>query len=377
MCSARVVFSVRRRKLFRWTLLSDSLRWADIDLGAVRSNCARILAHLPTGAQLLAVVKAGGYGHGAVRVALAALEGGATGLAVATVEEAHSLGGMVRAEDVLVMGGLTLAQAPAAASGGWSIAVSSRELAAALGESGEAVPVHLKIDTGMGRFGCPPEGAPGFARFIHESPGLRLAGTWTHFASSDSDDAMTQAQFDCFTGALDAFDVDPGMRHACNSAGAFRHPEFALDAVRCGIAIYGCEWPGMQPALALRSVVTHVKTVDPGDTVGYGATWKAPETRRVATVAIGYADGVHRARSNRGDVLVQGRRAPLIGVVSMDAITLDVTDIPGVQVGDVATLIGPDGDERITAEEVGEWSGTISYEALTSLGSRVERRYSE
>jgi alanine racemase len=343
----------------------------------VRANCDRILAHLPKGSRLLAVVKAGGYGHGDVSVARAAIEGGATGLAVATVEEAHALDGVVRAQDVLVMGGLTLAQVHAAASGGWSIAVSSRELASALAESDEAVPVHLKIDTGMGRFGCTPAEAPGFARFIHESPGLRLAGTWTHFASSDSDDAMTQAQFERFTAAIGAFDVDPGMRHACNSVGALRHPEFALDAVRCGIAIYGCEWPGTQPALALRSIVTHVKTVDPGATVGYGTTWKAPETRRVATVAIGYADGVHRARSNRGDVLVRGRRAPLIGVVSMDAITVDVTDVPEVQAGDVATLIGADGDQRITAEEVGEWSGTISYEVLTSIGPRVERRYSE
>ena len=343
----------------------------------MRANCDRILAHLPKGSRLLAVVKAGGYGHGDVPVAKAALEGGATGLAVATLEEAHALDGLISAQDVLVMGGLTPAQAHAAATGGWSIAVSSRELASALGESDEAVPVHLKIDTGMGRFGCAPEDAPGFARFIDEAQGLRLAGTWTHFASSDSDDAMTKAQFARFTAAIDAFDVDPGMRHACNSIGALRHPEFALDAVRCGIAIYGCEWPGTQPALSFRSVVTHVKTVEPGTTVGYGATWRAPEKRLVATVAIGYADGVHRARSNRGDVLVRGRRAPLIGVVSMDAITLDVTDVPEVQAGDVATLIGADGDERITAEEVGEWSGTISYEVLTSIGPRVERRYSE
>jgi len=157
--------------------------------------------------------------------------------------------------------------------------------------------------------------------------------------------------------------------------GAYNHPEFSLDAVRCGIAIYGCEWPGTQPALALRAVVTHVKTVEAGDTVGYGATWKAPEKRRVATVAIGYADGVYRSRSNRGDVLVRGQRAPLIGTVSMDAITLDVTDVPGVDVGDVATLIGRDADQVITAEEVAEWSNTISYEVLTSIGQRVERRY--
>ena len=354
-----------------------SLRWADIDLGAVRANCARIVGHLPRGTHLLAVVKAGGYGHGAVPVARAAIDGGATGLAVATLEEARELGGLVRADHVLVMGGITPDQARSAAAGGWSIGVSSRELAAALGETDEVVPVHLKIDTGMGRFGIAPADAPELAKFIDSSAGLRLAGTWTHFACAGSDDTMTRAQFDRFVDALATFDVDPGQRHACNSAGALRHPEFALDAVRCGIAIYGCEWPGTQPALALRSLVTHVKTVDAGATVGYGATWTAPDRRRVATVAIGYADGVHRSRSNRGDVLLRGRRAPLIGVVSMDAITLDVTDVAGVQVGDVATLIGPDGAERITAEEVGDWSGTISYEVLTGIGPRVERRYSE
>jgi len=354
-----------------------SLRWADVDLGAVSANCARVLAHVPKGTRLLAVVKALAYGHGTLPVARAALEGGARGLAVATLEEAHAIGGFVDPSDVLVMGGLALPQAIEAAAGGWGIAVSSRELAAALAATREEVPVHLKIDTGMGRFGCPPEEAPELARLIDRTSGLRLAGTWTHFACADTDDAMTKAQFKLFVETIGAFDVDPGLRHACNSMGAYRHPEFALDAVRAGIAIYGCEWPGTEPALALRSVVTHVKTVEAGATVGYGATWKSPGTRRVATVAIGYADGVHRARSNRGDVLVRGRRAPLIGVVSMDAITLDVTDVQGVQTGDVATLIGGDGDELITAEDVAEWSGTISYEVLTSIGPRVERRYSE
>jgi alanine racemase len=343
----------------------------------VSANCARILAHVAAGSRLLAVVKAGGYGHGVVPVARAALEGGATGLAVATLEEAQGLGGLARTEDILVMGGLTLDLAPAAADGGWAVAVSSYEMATALSHAGEVVPVHLKVDTGMGRFGCPPEEAPELARFIDQAPRLLLAGTWTHFACADTDDPMTKAQFKRFTDALDAFDVDPGLRHACNSMGAHNHPEFALDAVRAGIAIYGCEWPGTRPALALRSVVTHVKTVEAGATVGYGATWKAPDKRRVATVAIGYADGVHRARANRGHVLVRGRRAPLIGMVSMDAITLDVTDIPEAKLGDVATLIGADGDNRITAEEVGEWSSTISYEVLTSIGPRVERRYSE
>ena len=149
----------------------------------------------------------------------------------------------------------------------------------------------------------------------------------------------------------------------------------ALDAVRAGIALYGCEWPGAAPALALRSVVTHVKTVRKGATVGYGALWSAPAEARVATIAIGYADGVHRARGNRGHVLVRGRRAPLIGAVSMDAITVDVSDVDGITVGDVVTIIGADGDEVITAEEVATWSNTISYEVLTAIGPRVKRVY--
>lgn len=275
------------------------------------------------------------------------------------------------------MGGLLPSQASTAASTGCSIAVSSRELAEALAAAGETVNVHLKVDTGMGRFGCAPEEAPALARLIDSSRSLRLAGTWTHFASSESDEEMTAHQFNLFLDVLSRFEVSPGIRHACNSAAALRHPEFALDAVRSGISIYGCEWPGTRPALALRSVITHQKTVQKGATIGYGSLWRAPETARVATVAIGYADGIFRARANQGDVLVRGRRVPLIGMVSMDAITLDVTGVPDVQVGDVVTLIGRDGDEQITAEEVAGWSGTISYEVLTSIGPRVERRYSE
>jgi alanine racemase len=312
-----------------------------------------------------------------VQVARAALEGGATGLAVVTLEEAQQLHALATEDRILVMGGVPPELAPAAAASGFAFTVSSLEIAKALDDQGSVVPVHLKIDTGMGRFGCAPDEAASIASFINRAPGLRLAGTMTHFASADSDEPMTRRQYDRFIEALRTFDVDPGIRHACNSAGARRFPEFSLDAVRSGIGLYGCEWPGHRPALAFRSIVTHVKTLGVGDTVGYGATWRATSRTRVAVVAAGYADGVHRARSNRGYVLVRGRRAPLIGVVSMDAITIDVTDVPGVQLGDVVTLIGADAEESISAEQVAEWSGSISWEVLTSLGPRVERRYSE
>jgi alanine racemase len=275
------------------------------------------------------------------------------------------------------MGGLTERDAAAAAASGCGITVSSLEFVKSLRDRDAVVPVHLKIDTGMGRFGCAPADAPAIAKFIDEAPSLLLAGTSTHFASADSDEAMTRAQFDRFIEALATFEVDPGLRHACNSAATRRHPEFALDAVRAGIALYGCEWPGTRPATTLRSVVTHLKTLGVGDTVGYGATWRAVARTPVATVAIGYADGVSRARSNRGHVLIRGHRAPLIGVVSMDAITVDVSNVPGAQVGDVVTVIGEDKDDRITAEEVAEWSNTISWDVVSSFGPRVERRYSE
>jgi alanine racemase len=318
----------------------------------------------------MAVVKADGYGHGAEQVARAALEAGAWGLAVATPGEAGEILGLVEADRILVMGGLNAA----AADLGCALQVSSLEGVRRLAGSG--APVHLKVDTGMGRFGCRPEEAPALARAVLDS-GLRLAGTWTHFSSADSDDALTREQFRRFEEVLSGLGADPGLRHACNSAAALRHPEFALDAVRTGIALYGCDWPGLRPALALRAHLAHVATVPAGWTVGYGAAWRAARETRIGTVAIGYADGVFRARANTGWTLVRGRRAPLIGRVSMDAVSIDLSDVDDAEVGDVVTLIGSHGAERVSAEQVAEWSGTISYEVLTALGNRVERRYSE
>ncbi len=309
-------------------------------------------------------------------MARAALEGGAWGLAVSTPDEAIELRGLLDRERLLVLGGLAPEGIAAAADLGCAAICHSAEMMGALESAvraGSRLPVHLKVDTGMGRLGCKPAEAPLLARRIACSTRLRLAGTLTHFASSESDPDFTREQFSRFQSVLDAFEVDPGLRHAANSGAALRYPEMALDAVRTGIAVYGCEWPRLRPALSLRALVTQVKDIAPGESVGYGRTWTAEHPRRVATIAIGYEDGVMRARSNRGSVSIRGRRAPVVGRVSMDAITADVTDVAGVEPGDVATLIG----EGISAEEVGEWSDTISYEVLTSLGRRVERRYRE
>jgi alanine racemase len=323
-------------------------------------------------------VKADAYGHGAATVARQALAAGAWGLAVSTLDEAAEVANLVERNRILVMGGLAPREIRQAASGGFAIGCSSLDIALGLVECATStIPVHLKIDTGMGRFGCAPEKAPELARFIGHAGKLRLAGTWTHFHSAESDEAATRRQFDLFTKTLNELGVDPGIRHACNSAAALRYPEMALDAVRAGIALYGCEAPEMRPVLTLRALVTHVKEVAAGATVGYGATWRSGRRSKIASVSIGYADGIFRSRSNRGSALVRGRQAPLVGTVSMDTVTLDVTEIDGVRPGDVATFIGVDRDERITAEQVARWSGTISYEVLTAIGTRVERRYRE
>ena len=359
-------------------------RWAEVDLGAIRHNLQHVAALQPAGTAVIAVVKADAYGHGVLPVARAALQGGAWGLAVSTLAEAAQLVSLCPRERILALGGLTPADATAAAALGCAVMCHrldlAEALAAAAAERHAHLPVHLKVDTGMGRLGCLPAEAVELARTITAARSLTLAGTFTHFASSESDEALTREQHRRFQAILDdlaAAGIDPGLRHASNSGGALRHPDLALDAVRIGIALYGCEHPELLPALALRAAVTHVKTIQPGDSVGYGATWRAERPTRVATVSLGYADGVHRARSNRGFALFGGRRAPLIGRVSMDATTFDVTEAGEVAVGDAATFIGADGGERITAEEVGEWSGTISYEVLTSIGNRVERRHRE
>jgi alanine racemase len=349
-------------------------RWAEIDLGAIRHNVRELIGRLPAGCRLVGVVKADGYGHGARPVAEAALSAGAWGLGVSTPEEALELRDLCAPERLLVMGGLAPAGCAAAAVAGCAVMCSSGEMVDILERAtpaGSRLPVHLKIDTGMGRLGCLPEEAPALAGRIARSSRLRLAGTMTHFASSESDPEFTRLQFDRFQAALRRFDVDPGIRHASNSGAVLNHPHMSLDAVRPGLAMYGFAGDGLRPALTLRALVTRVQDVAPGESVGYGRAWIAERPSRVATVAIGYEDGVMRSRGCRGAVVVRGRRAPLAGRVSMDAIAVDVTDVPGVRPGDVVTLIG----EGITADEVAEWSGTISHEVLTSLGNRVARKY--
>ncbi len=322
------------------------------------------------------MVKADAYGHGALAVARSAIEAGAHGLAVVTLAEAAELAGLLPTDRILVMGPVLVEEASEAAASGFALACSTVEQAAALATaatgSARRVCLHVKLDTGMTRYGASPSEFEEILDLVRAAPALELGAVWTHLAAADSDPRFTQQQFDRFLEKTEGIDA---VRHVANSAGLLREPGMALEAVRIGIALYGCEDERMRPVMALRARIGQVKSITADTSVGYSRTWRAGRPSRIATVTIGYADGVHRARSNRGEVLVRGKRAALVGRVSMDSLTIDVTGIPDAAPGDVVTLIGADGEDRITAEAVAAWSGTISYEVLTAVGPRVHRIY--
>ncbi|CAN5753159.1 alanine racemase [soil metagenome] len=363
---------------------------ARVDLGAVERNCRRIRSLLAERSELCAVVKADGYGHGDVECARAALAGGATWLAVAAGDEAAAL----RAEGVdgrlLVMGALTGAEAATAtAATAEVVAWDERfveELGAAAAQSGHSLRVHVKLDTGMGRLGTKdPDAALSVCERVARHDSLELAGVMTHFATADEPgDYHFPAQLRAFREfAAAAKRLEPSLTvHAANSAAVFREPASHFDMARCGIAIYGLDPFGedaagrdLEPALELRSYVAEVKRFEPGESAGYGRRWSAPEPTSVGVLPIGYGDGVRRALTNNADVLVRGRRRPLVGTVSMDNVTIDLGTETDVVPGDPAVLIGHQDGERIACEEVAGRIDTINYEVTTALTSRVARRY--
>ncbi len=359
--------------------------WADVDLDALAHN-VRELKEKAGGAALMAVVKANAYGHGAVAVSRAALAAGADRLAVISVEEGEKLrlGGITA--PILVMGPTMPGQAERVLEMSLTPTVNSRELALAL--SGQAVErgviqrVHLKVETGLNRFGVPPEELLPSAEFLRGLPGIEVEGLFTHFASGDEGDkAFTRAQFDVFMEVAERVRWIP-MRHVANTATLMDMPELSLDMVRTGIGIYGC-YPSsevsrsvaLRPVLSLKSRVARLKELSPGETVSYGRTWRAERPSAIALVACGYGDGLRRALSNRGSVLVRGRRAPIVGRVAMDMCVADVTEVPEVQLDDEVVLVGRQGDEQIAVEELAELCDTINYEILCGITARVPRVY--
>ena len=370
--------------------MSERRAVAVVDLGAVERNCAHLAGELTGGARLCAVVKADGYGHGAAACARAALAGGATWLAVAAASEAAELRAALPDARLLVMGALTEAELDLALAADADLAVwrpGSLELVRKRAAAAGVRPrVHVKWDTGMGRLG---ERDPDAVRALVEEAAaaeeVELTGLWTHFATADEPGSdFFSLQLERFTELSERLRADhPGLLlHAANSAATLISPASHFDMVRCGVAIYGLdpfqEDPrarGLSPALELRSYVADVKAFAPGDSAGYGRTWRASEATSVGVLPIGYGDGVRRALSNDAEVLVGGRRRPLVGTISMDNVTIDLGPRPRVRGGDPAVLIGAQGEERILCEELARRLGTINYEITCGISPRVPREY--
>jgi alanine racemase len=363
------------------------MKWAEISLPALRDNAASFAAAMGADVQLMAMVKADAYGHGILDSARAFVDGGATWLGVALPGEALELRRAGMTAPILVVGWAHPDAHESLIRAGVDLSVPDAATvtavrAAAL-RAGRPARVHLKVDTGMNRQGVHPEQVAAILGHITAtSPHVHLAGVFTHFADADADDpSVTERQHQRFLpAAAAAHDVQPDVAvHCCNSAGALRFPHMRHDLVRPGIALYGylpphCGGVAVRPAMTVRAVVTHVKTVRAGEKVGYGGTWTALRDTRVATVAAGYADGLHRAQSNRGRVLAGGVRCPILGTVSMDQATVDVSAVDGVAVGDEVIIVGGRGAERLGADEVAAVEDTISYEVLCAVSARVPRR---
>lgn len=364
---------------------------AEIDLDAILHNMEQMHGLVASGTKLMAVLKTDGYGHGAIPIARE-LENVdyVYGYAVAAEEEALALRADGVKKPVLILGYTFPEQYEALLQAQITQTIftpeAARQLSEAAGRLHVTAHIHIKLDTGMGRVGFLVSGksADEIAQ-IAALPHIMIEGMFTHFAKADETDKTSAnkqlSQFLHMADMLDARGVHIPLLHCSNSAGILDLPQANLDIVRAGITLYGLhpseevhlERMDMRPVLSLKSRVVHVKTLPAGYGISYGATYVTPDVRRIATIPVGYGDGYARSLSNRGEVLIRGRRAPILGRVCMDQFMADVTDIPGVCVGDAVTLIGTDGAEHITMEELGERSGRFNYEFACDLGKRIPR----
>lgn len=362
--------------------------WAEIDLGALRHNVAAIRS-LAAPAEVMGVVKGYAYGHGNPACARALLDAGCTRLGVARVAEALHLRAAGIEAPIQVLTEPPPQACPAMVEAGVTATVYTSGFARALSDAAVAgaapAAVHLKLDTGMHRVGVPADEVDGALGLLRSLPGLELEGVWSHLAVADvPDHPFTRKQLELFadlTGRIERAGARVRLRHIANSAATMSLPEARYDLVRCGIACYGM-WPGpafegaadLRPVMSLRARVNMSKRVPGGDALSYGLTYELPETSTVVTVPAGYADGYDRRLSGRADVLIGGARLRVSGTVCMDQFLVDAGDA-GIDVGEVVTLLGSDGDERITAEELAGHIGTINYEVTTRIPSRVARVY--
>lgn len=361
---------------------------AEVNLEAIEANIRGLVAHV-RGREVMAVVKADGYGHGASWIGRAALEAGATRLAVYTVDEGVALRRAGITAPVLVFGPFEDSEAGKLTAHDLTATVTSARAAEALARvpGGKTIRVHLKVDSGLTRAGASVDEIVTLADRVGQIGSIELEGIYTHFARADEpDEATTASQIAAFRAALERLRGAGhtfGVVHLANSAGTLWSADGWKDMVRVGIAMYGCS-PNpaipspvaLRPALSLLSTVARVTSVEPGTGVGYGHTFRATRRSRIALVPIGYGDGLHRALGNgAGSVLIREERAPIVGRVSMDQITVDVTEVPGVAVGDAVTIIGRQGAAVQTADDLARALDTISYEVLTSVQGRVPRLY--
>ena len=354
-----------------------------IDLDAIRNNVQAMRAAVPETAMLLAVVKADAYGHGAVQVAQAALEAGASWLAVALVEEGVELRKAGITAPILVLGATSFEEAILASKKDITVTVCNAAMVntaqRAADATGKPVKVHLKLDTGMGRIGARSEAeVQAVLDTLTACPGVWLTGVFTHFADCDGQDLVyTRLQLERFIAWSNLL-PEGIIRHCANSAAIHRlMPEVAFDMVRMGISLYGyppvaTDCP-LQPAMTWTTQVTHVKTIQAGETVSYGRTWTSEKPTVLATFACGYGDGYHRAASGKAQVIIRGVKVPVVGRICLDQMVADVTGVGGVAPGDTVTLLGTDGEATITAENIASWAGTISYEILLAATGRVPR----
>jgi alanine racemase len=365
--------------------------WAEVDLAAISHNVQEFRRITPARTRIMAVVKADGYGHGSVEVARQALAAGASFLGVALVEEGVNLRENGITDPVLVLGFTPKSYAHLLCEYDLTPTVFTMPEAEAFSNAAvqhkRKLPVHVKVDTGMGRVGFfPCSDADGFIKKVAACPGLELAGLYTHFAAADSKDlthARGQLQrFSELVSRLAERGLNIPLKHAANSAAAMYLPEAHLDMVRIGISLYGLPPSAgreaavnLQPVMTLKTKVVYLKQVPSGTSVSYGCTFTTVRDSLLATLPIGYADGYSRRLSNRGHVLVHGQRAPVAGRVCMDQMVVDVSAIPGVCLDDEVVLYGRQGDNVITVDEVADCLETINYEVVTSVSRRVPRLY--
>lgn len=358
---------------------------AQIDVGAFRRNLSSVASALPPGSRLIAVLKADAYGHGAVELASRCVGSETAMIAVALLEEALELRDCGIDRPILVLGPLLPAQIAAAIEASITIGVvGPEELQAVCDLASRPISIHLKLDSGMGRMGLVGDDLGAAIETLRRAPNVRVEAIYTHFANaSDPADPFTSIQterFDGMVATLRSAGIEASLHHMANSAATARRLVRPGDLVRVGIALYGAEpldhgGGRLAPALRWITRVVRLKQLPPGEGIGYGTTFHTTRPSRIATLPVGYADGYDRSLSNSGQVLVRGLRAPVVGRVSMDLVTIDLTDIPDAALGDEVVLLGRQGDEEISAEELARKTDTISYEVFCRISARVPRVY--